>query len=580
MKLLSLEFKNFGPYGNSPVIINFSDKNEIIGIIGHNGAGKSTVMFAIYFALFGKSFNGTNKPEMINRINNGDLQAKIEFENKGVHYIIERGLKPTHIKILRNYEEILLDSSLPNIQKYIENHILELNEMLFRQMFMIGMGNFKSFFTLPLASRREIFERIVGLNVFSAMRKKVHLMSKDFKDGLEQNELTESQYQTRIELLQDQIKRTQDFKPFEQEVVDDYSNEILKIEEEEKQLNEKLFDETPLKNEKKTLESKISSIKDAMDKEILASKIKFNDNKKIKKEITFIESHDVCPYCTQSILETFKNEKIQKLNLEIEETDTFIKESALKCNNEKQKIEEIQVKIKSINDKLDQNREIRNAIQRCDTNIKHYKNLIHQHHNNKNKSENYSEEIISNITNEISEIETEVEKVLSERTSIKKNLKINDTMEFVLSDDGFKRYVYSNFLPLLNQFVTENLKFFDFSMNFYLDANLNENFYEKIGENISFSTFSNGEKQIVELAFLFGLQRFLEEIYNFSCNYQFFDELFDTSLDSNKLYYLMNFLRTLNKNIVIISHNPSVNENFDRLYRVTKDSMFSKIEEV
>jgi hypothetical protein len=131
------------------------------------------------------------------------------------------------------------------------------------------------------------------------------------------------------------------------------------------------------------------------------------------------------------------------------------------------------------------------------------------------------------MNDNISTLIEDFNKIKNDVKTLQSQIEINDKMGFILSDDGFKKYVYSNFLPLLNKFVTENLKFFDFSINFYLDSNLNEHFYERVGEYISFSTFSNGEKQIIELAFLFALQRFLEEIYNFSCNYQFFDELFD-----------------------------------------------------
>lgn len=582
MKIYSIWFKNFGSYGNNLTKITFSEKNEIIGILGQNGSGKSTVIHALYFALFGKSFTGTNKPELVNRINQGDLLVGVEFEQKGDVYIIERGLKPTFIKIIKNDKPQDLDSNLTNIQKFLENNILDINEMLFRQMFMIGMGNFKSFFTLPIASRREIFERIVGLNVLSVMKKKVFLKDKDFQQQLKELESKRENAQEQKKFYKNQLIKAekQNSESLSKNEIKELEQKIKALSKEIKNLTSKIEDTTTILENIKEINNEIEVQQDKITEERFQLKMVNNKISELTESVEFFKENDVCPECEQPIKKTFKNKKIQFYTKEIKDNEKVfsgLEKNIKKYNN---KIEELKKDLKETQKKLKKSQEFKDFIHQKEREMETFKKQIEFHSTSKEREESYYKTTIEEINSQVSSIADTILNLQKEKKGIEKSLKINDKIAFVLSDEGFKKYVYTNFLPLLNKYVTENLKFFDFSMNFYLDSNLNENFYVKLGENISFSTLSNGEKQVAELAFLFALQRFLEEIYNFKLDCQFFDELFDTSLDSDKLYYLMNFLRTLDKKIIIISHNPSVNENFDKLFRVVRDSHFSQIQEI
>ncbi|NBP02020.1 MAG: recombinase, partial [Proteobacteria bacterium] len=162
----SVTWRNFLSTGNAPNTIQLN-KNPASLIIGKNGCGKSTVLDALTFGLFGKPFRNINKPNLVNSINNKNCLVEVEFNVAGKTYKIVRGIKPGIFEIHCNGELVNKDAALKDYQKVLEQQILRLNYKTFTQVVILGSASFVPFMQLAPAQRREVIEDILDIRVFS-----------------------------------------------------------------------------------------------------------------------------------------------------------------------------------------------------------------------------------------------------------------------------------------------------------------------------------------------------------------------------------------------------------------------------
>ena len=163
-----VRWKNFLSTGNNFIEIQL-DRNPTTLIIGENGAGKSTILDALCFGLFGKPFRGVNKPQLLNSVNNSSCLVEVEFKIGSKNIKVIRGIKPNIFEIYVNNKMYNQDASVRDYQKYLEQQILKLNYRSFTQVVILGSSTFIPFMQLKARLRREVVEEILDIQIFSLM---------------------------------------------------------------------------------------------------------------------------------------------------------------------------------------------------------------------------------------------------------------------------------------------------------------------------------------------------------------------------------------------------------------------------
>jgi len=572
MILEKITFRNIMSYGNTNTTFEFGDiyNYKTIGIIGKNGNGKTSIFDALFYALFNKPYRKINLTDLINRENGRDLYVAVEFRANGHQYKIERGMstasaKSKMIKIWVDGKEENLDAHSKDIQRYIETQIIGVNEKIFRLIFMIGLGSFTSFFEHSLPERRAILEFIVGINVLSVMLKKVKKTNSEDSATVEKLKSKIEQHIKTRELYEEKVK---DIKKLQEST--DYTDDIKKLEKLIKQINSEIekINVEKLKLDIQALNTDIEKIEEKRDvwiNDLKQNKIFLKQNIDL---LSFFEKNDVCPTCTQPITGEFKEDKIEDLSSDNTKLEKNIKKTQKSIEDEEALKKEKDAEIQKLNEK-----------------ISRFRDLTKDLNNNQTTRESFLEKqriakedstkIIDEIDEKLQDIKKDIKVLAKEGKELSKVLDVNKIIIETLNDDGVKKYIYDIILKQINKYINHYITEFNFNAKVKIESDLSEFFFHKIGENIQYASFSNGEKLIVNFSFVFGLLKFIEEFYGFKSNFLFFDEILDTSLDKDNKTFLLETLKRFDKNIIIISHDYTLDSLFNECYIVSKEDGFS-----
>lgn len=559
-------------YGNTNTTFEFGDiyNYKTIGIIGKNGNGKTSIFDALFYALFNKPYRKINLTDLINRENGRDLYVAVEFRANGHQYKIERGMstasaKSKMIKIWVDGKEENLDAHSKDIQRYIETQIIGVNEKIFRLIFMIGLGSFTSFFEHSLPERRAILEFIVGINVLSVMLKKVKKTNSEDSATVEKlKNKIEQQIKTR-EIYEEKVT---DIKKLQEST--DYTNDIDKLEKLIKQINSEIekINVEKLKLDIEALNSDIEKIEEKRDvwiNDLKQNKIFLKQNIDL---LSFFEKNDVCPTCTQPITGEFKEDKIEDLSSNNTKLEKNIKKTQKNIDEEETLKKEKDAEIQNLNEKILKFKDLRKDLKNNQTTKESF---IEK----QRLAKEDSTKIIDEINEKLQDIKKDIKSLAKEGKELSKVLDINKIIIETLNDDGVKKYIYDIILKQINKYINHYITEFNFNAKVKIESDLSEFFFHRIGENIQYASFSNGEKLIVNFSFVFGLLKFIEEFYGFKSNFLFFDEILDTSLDKDNKTFLLETLKRFDKNIIIISHDYTLDSLFNECYIVSKEDGFS-----
>ena len=564
-----IRWKNFLSTGNvfSEVDLQTAKTNLIIG---SNGAGKSTILDALTFSLFGKPFRKINKPMLVNSINEKDCLTEIEFSVGRKEYKVIRGVKPNKFEIYCNGQLWNQESTLVEQQKNFEANVLKMNYKSFTQIVVLGSSTFVPFMRLPLAQRREIIEDILDIQVFSTMNVLL-------KDKVRENneEIKTLDYQ--IHLLDEKIDLQ---KKYMLELEKKTKEEITR---KENKISELLQNENEFHNEIARLTGEVQKHSEDM-KEVANSTSKLrklntfllkiqSKLNNCQKEHDFFADNHVCPTCTQELDEDFRQEKINEGANELNKMNTGVEELFAEIAKE----EEREKTFTKLSDKVMQ---LNASISQSNFSITSIK---------KNISDIESEIRELQETNpdkkaEFVKLEGLVKNKKELGGTLAENKKDRDTLTVasqLLKDNGIKTRIIKNYLPAMNQLINQYLQRMDFYVNFTLDENFEEIIKSRYRDVFSYDSFSEGEKSRIDIALLLTWRSIAKLKNSVDTNLLILDEIFDSSLDQQGGMDLSWILRNFddNSNVYVISHRENLDGKFERTLTAVKEKNFSVIQE-
>ena len=564
-----IRWKNFLSTGNQFTEVQLDDAQNTL-IIGSNGAGKSTILDALTFVLFGKAFRKINKPQLINSTNEKECIVEIEFKIGTIDWKIVRGIKPNVFQIYRDGTALDQAASANDQQKYLEQTILKMNYKSFTQIVILGSSNFVPFMQLPASGRREVIEDILDIKIFSTMstimREKLRVQKEDVKV-----------LNLKKESISDKVSMQENFiKELESRGKDN----IKKINDKISGLNIDIDvlnqDNGLLEKDIKRFTEERESVQDAKAKIRKLGNLKGKIAQKIStisKNREFFTTNDTCPTCTQNIHSDIKEQKIGEYNKESEKLEGGYKELLDTIKSEEfresvfdnitKSIMESQSSISSNNAKISQlNAQVYGLTQ----DIK----MINDRSNSRTEEDQ-----------KLIEYQKKLEDVFSDLVTSKTSIGQYDFLNNLLKDSGVKSKIIKKYLPLINQQVAKYLQMMEFYINFKLDEEFNETIESPIHEDFSYSSFSEGEKQRIDLALLFTWREVAKIKNSTNTNLLIMDEIFDSSLDGFGTDDFLKIIRFVVKdaNIFVISHKADLHDKFDKVLKFEKRKNFSQIVE-
>ena len=565
----NLKWKNFLSTGNQFTEVNLAQDRSTI-IVGANGAGKSTILDALTFALFGKPFRKINKPQLLNSINMGDCVVNLNFNIGRNKYEVTRGIKPAVFEVKQNGVALNQDSSVVDQQKNFEQTILKMNYKSFTQIVVLGSSTFVPFMRLPLAARRDIIEDILDIQIFSSMNVNLKDKIRNINDELKDHEYKLSLVKEKIDMQ----------KQFMLDIEKKNKEDIQEKESRKEQfLTEALGYETEILNNDKEIDEKSSAISDTQKIKTTIAKVETLKNKistkqnSYTKEKSFFEENDSCPTCGQGIEEHFKHEKVSLLSDKLAEVEKAMSDLGQQLSNLQTQENTFILLIDEINQLNSKNRQLKNDINSLHRRIEDLDRDIRKlRDTDVSQREQFS--ILKSLDNQSKEIQ----KVISETKEEKDCL---TTATQLLKDSGIKTRIIKKYLPTMNKLINEYLDKMEFSASFMLDESFSEVIKSRYRDEFSYESFSEGEKARIDIALLLTWRSIAKLKNSVDTNLLILDEIFDGSLDQSGNSDLGWILKTFDDktNVFVISHRDNMADKFDRCLRFEKHKNFSYVTE-
>ena len=562
----TLRWKNFLSTGNLFTEIQLNKTTNTL-IVGENGAGKSTILDALTYSLFGKAFRKVNKGQLINTITRKELVVEVEFDIGQNKYKIIRGQKPNVFEVYQNGSLMNQSAEMRDYQEILEKQIIKMNLKSFSQVVVLGSASFVPFMQLSASQRREVIEDLLDLQIFTTM----NLL---LKERVADNTIALTDINTDQKVVMEKIR-----------IIKEHLQE--KQNNNEKLVTEKvsIIDDTTYKIEKLNqqywnYDAAINSMKESMSEETSIAKhiqkvSQFRHKIEasvaiLNKDIKFFDEHKDCPTCTQAIDDTFRlnilaqksserinyNEKLELLSKEYDEANSKINQLIeVQSNINTKQMEQFRVK-----SNIDSLIKYRDQLEREIKNI----NSVHE----------------ADEEDKMTELETELNSVANRYNDAMDQKQIFAAASMLLKDGGIKARIIKQYVPVINKLINKYLSAMDFFVQFELDEEFNETIKSRFRDEFSYASFSEGEKMRINLAILFTWRAVAKLRNSVSTNLLIMDEVFDSSLDSNGTEEFLKIIKNLTSdtNTFIISHKgDQLYDKFETVLKFEKKQNFSKV---
>lgn len=568
IKFKKLRFKNFLSTGNNFTSVDF-DTTPTTLVVGQNGAGKSTMLDALSFGLFGKPHRKISKGQLVNTINQKGTLVEVEFSIGTQNYKVVRGIKPNLFEIWVNGNMVNQDSHAKEYQSMLEKNILMLSHKSFHQIVVLGSSSFVPFMQLAGGSRREVIEDLLDINMFSKMnsllKEKMSILKDQIANNSHQINLVDTKINAQKKYLRDLSDISFAQKKEKLDTIKTLQDDIRVLNESNAKVTEDVIASKSVTTEIVSYGKQLNELNE------FAATFK-NQQKNVVKQAKFFEENDRCPTCDQDI-----DKKLKEYHLNKCKTKAGTIASALEMHtNRKDDIEQIieglnrtQDNIRSWQSKVDANTQ---EIMRINRNIDTLNNEVSR---------------IDNETGDLSEANTELETLRTDKEELQDNkYKLNEQHSYnqvyaeLLKDTGIKTKIIKQYLPVMNQLTNKYLQILDFFVHFDLDESFVETIRSRHRDNFSYDSFSEGEKQRIDLSLLFTWRQIAKMKNSVATNLLILDETFDSSLDEEGIENLMKIISTLGEdtNVFVISHKSELEDaHFHRKIEFVKEKNFSKI---
>ena len=544
-----IRWKNFLSTGNSFTEVNITDAQSHL-VIGANGAGKSTMLDALCFVLFNKPFRKISKLQLVNSINERDTTVEIEFSIGSINYKVIRGAKPNVFEIYRNGTLLDQEAASKDTQKYLEQSILKFNYKSFTQVVILGSSTFVPFMQLNAPVRREVIEDLLDIQIFSRMN---NLLKDRLKDAREIIKNCEHELKLATQQVEMQERSITTLEKLSSDHKTKMENRMAEIHTEMDESQDEISELTKKIDRMQDIQAKYDEMKEM--------RIKIQHNlEKADKDLKFYWENDNCPTCNQVLMD--KTELIdgaQGRQKRFLEGLNIITDSLNRGNKQIKELQEYAQGINKANARI-------SALQ------KELKKLM--------KEVNQEAPDIDLERDQLEKYQSLLSATESDCAEENKNYDNLTLVGTLLKDSGIKSKIISKFIPIINQKINKYLQSMDFFVNFTLDDEFNEVIKSRFRDEFSYASFSEGEKQKIDLALLFTWREIARLKNSAATNLLILDEVFDSSLDDSSTDELLKILRGLgeNVNLFVISHKGELLlDKFEKTLKFEKVNDFSKL---